>query len=190
MSERSHPSSDNRSSDFVFVPFCTLAQAFHAQGLVKYDWRGNLSPLLRLLLDYDVNIIQMPCLETLYHGYEKGLRRPPKGRKYYDTPRFHSLCASKAEEVVSQILALRNNGYRVTAILGMEYSPSCAVKLQWPPRKGETPNGFFIQALSARLKEEQLNIPIIGINRRGLRRTIERLEGVLRDCKHSVPQAT
>jgi predicted secreted protein len=184
MSVRSPSSSDNRSADFVFVPFCALAQAFHAQGLVKYEWGGNLRPLLQLLLHYDVNIIQMPCLETLFHGYADGLRRAPAGRKYYDTPEFHALCTKKAEEVMSQILALRQNGYRVAAILGLEHSPSCAVDLQWPPRKGETRNGFFIQALRALLKKEGLNVPIIGINRRGMQRTIERVEEILKNGRN------
>jgi predicted secreted protein len=136
-----HSRSDNRSTDFVFVPFCALAQAFHAQGLVKYEWGGNLRPILQLLLQCDVNIIQMPCIETLHHGYVNGLRRPPRGKKHYDTHEFHDLCKAKAEEVISQILALRENGYRVAAILGMEYSPSCAVNLYYPALRSAAAHG-------------------------------------------------
>ena len=28
---------DNRSNRFVFVPFCLMAQAYQAQGIVKYE---------------------------------------------------------------------------------------------------------------------------------------------------------
>jgi predicted secreted protein len=179
MNHVSEPTSDNRSKVVVFLPFCALAQAFHAQGLVKYEWGGNLRPILKLLMDRDVNMIQMPCLETLYHGYDDGLRRPPKGKKYYDTKEFRELCRLKAEEVVQQIKGLGRNGCTVAAILGVEYSPSCAVRLQWPPRKGETPEGLFIQQVRALLVEAEVEVPIIGINRRGMHKTVERLGELL-----------
>lgn len=181
---------DNRSKNFIFVPFCSLAQAFHAQGLVKYEWGGNLGPLLTLLAEHDVNMIQMPCPETLYHGYSKGLNRAPAGFKYYDTPEFWELCNSKADEVVAQIIGLSDNGFIVVAILGMEYSPSCAVSLQWPPRKGETSQGIFIRQLSAKLYEKGFNIPILGINRRSLRKTTERVENALIERDRNIRQTT
>lgn len=56
---------DNRSPEFVFVPFCVLGQAFQAQGLAKYEWYGTLQPVVELLVEKDVNIIQLPCPEIL-----------------------------------------------------------------------------------------------------------------------------
>ena len=98
------PLRDNRSNQFVFVPFCAFAQAFHAQGLAKYEWSGDITPIIQLLLERGVNIIQMPCLETIHYGYEEGLKRLPQGRSYYDTKEFKSDCREKAVEVVDQIL--------------------------------------------------------------------------------------
>ncbi len=182
---------DNRSKQFVLVPFCVLSQAFHAKGLVKYDWGGVVKPIIQTLMDYDVNIIQMPCMETLFlGGPADGLNREPKGMKHYDTPEFREACRSKAQEVVDQIEGIIQNGYEVTAILGMEYSPSCAVKVQYPPRKGQTNRGIYMQELLGLVEEKEMEIPVLGINRRGIGPTIKRLENILQAATSAAAPAT
>ena len=32
----------NRSKKFIFVPFCLMAQAYQAQGIVKYEWKSSI----------------------------------------------------------------------------------------------------------------------------------------------------
>lgn len=174
---------DNRSKRFVLVPFCVLSQAFHAKGLVKYDWGGVVKPIVQTLMDFDVNIIQMPCMETLFMGgTAAGLNREPKGMKHYDTPEFRDFCRSKAQEVVEQIDGIVQNGYEVSAILGMEYSPSCAVKVQYPPRKDQTNRGVYMQELIRMVEERGMDIPVLGINRRGIGPTIIRLRNILQSA--------
>ena len=171
---------DNRSTRFVLLPFCALAQAFHAEGLVKYDWGGVIKPIVQLLLDRDINIIQMPCMETMYHGgTEEGLNRKRQSRKKYDVPEFRAFCRAEAGKVVAQVSGIFANGYDVVAILGMEYSPSCAVKIQYPPQKGEANRGVFVRELVRGLQANGLDVPILGINRRGIGPTIKRLEAIL-----------
>lgn len=171
---------DNRSSQFVFVPFCVLSQSFHAKGLVKYEWGGVIKPIIQTLMDHDVNIVQMPCMETLFlGGTASGLNREPKGMKHYDTPDFRKACREKAQEVIEQIEGILLSGYNVAAILGMEYSPSCAVKVQYPPRKGESGRGVYMQELTGLIDEKKMEVPVLGINRRGIKPTIKRLENIL-----------
>jgi len=180
MNYTTHKFEDNRSKQFVLVPFCVLSQAFHAKGLVKYDWGGVVKPIVQTLMEFDVNIIQMPCMETLFMGGpSKGLNREPKGMKHYDTEEFREACREKAEEVIEQIEGIFENGYEVSAILGMEYSPSCAVKVQYPPRKDQTNRGIYMQELIGMVEERGLDIPVLGINRRGIGPTIKRLEDIL-----------
>jgi len=180
MATASRTFSDQRSEQFVLVPFCVLAQSFHAAGLVKYDWKGVIKPIIQVLMDRDVNIIQMPCMETLFHGGPaKGLNREPKGMKYYDVPEFREQCRQEAEKVLDQILGIHISGYRVSAVLGMEYSPSCAVKVQYPPRKNQNNRGVYMQELTKLLENAKLDVPVLGINRRGIGPTIKRLEAAL-----------
>ena len=181
---------DNRSNRFVLVPFCTLAQSFHAEGLVKYDWGGVIKPIIQILIDRDVNIVQMPCMETLYHGGTRtGLNRQPQGMKKYDVPEFREFCDQQAQNVVEQIAGIFANGYEVTAILGMEYSPSCAAKIQYPPKKGFENRGVFMRTLASQLEQLDYAIPIIGINRRGLGPTLARITAVLDESSPTRPLA-
>lgn len=39
---------DNRSRYFVFVPFCLLAQAYQAQGIVKYEWKSSINQIVMI----------------------------------------------------------------------------------------------------------------------------------------------
>ena len=75
----------NRSKKFVLIPFCLIAQAYQAQGIVKYEWKSSIKPIVQLLIDNDINIIQMPCAET---SYKNSLIREPRGISKYNTKEF------------------------------------------------------------------------------------------------------
>lgn len=93
---------DNRSKKFVFVPFCLMAQAYQAQGIVKYEWKSSIKPFMQLL-DRDINIIQMPCAES---SFENSLIREPKGISKYNTEDFNEHCEQLAIKVSEEILNL------------------------------------------------------------------------------------
>ena len=115
---------DNRSKKIIFIPFCLIAQAYQAQGIVKYEWKSSIRPFMDLILDYNINIIQMPCAET---EFKNSLIREPKGITKYDTVDFNNHCESLANKVAKQIKDLVESNYEVVAILGIEQSPSCCV---------------------------------------------------------------
>ena len=71
----------NRSKRFIFVPFCLMAQAYQAQGIVKYEWKSSIKPIMQLLIDNDINIIQMPCTESTFND---SLIREPLGLSKYN----------------------------------------------------------------------------------------------------------
>ena len=96
---------------------------------VKYDcaklgWRDEI---LKALVDSGVGIVQMPCPEASFGGYDEGLSRKPHGVRYYEQlPGFSQHCKNLAAQTAEQIVALENHGVHVKAILGIENSPSCA----------------------------------------------------------------
>lgn len=163
---------DIRSREFVFVPFCLICQAFQAKGIVRYGWRGVLKPVVEELILQDINLIQMPCPESQYKGYEKGLQRKPKGIEYYDTINFRRLCDELTSETIIMMKAILSNGYKIKAVLGIEYSPSCAVKYQYTGKGTIHRPGIFIESLKNKLKEENIEIPFVGINRRGIKKSL------------------
>lgn len=89
---------DNRSNKFVFVPFCLMAQAYQAQGIVKYEWTSSIKPIMNILLENDINIIQMPCAEA---EFGNNLIRMPKGISKYNTEEFNIHCEKLANKVAN-----------------------------------------------------------------------------------------
>jgi len=162
----------NRSNQFVFVPFCALAQAFHAEGLVKTEWGGAITPVIQLLLERGVGIIQMPCLETEHEGFN----RLPKGRKHYNNEPFIRRCRERARGVSDQIKEIIEKRGGTVLVLGMEHSPTCAVDVQYPRKRSEA-TGFFIAELKGLLKD--FDVAFIGINKRGIGPTLERIKAAL-----------
>ena len=165
---------DNRSKYFIFVPFCLLAQAYQAEGIVKYEWKSSIKPFVTLLINNDINIIQMPCAESTF---QNNLIRKPMGIAKYDTNDFNAHCEKLVSEVVNQIKQLIESHYQVIAILGIEQSPSCCVNYIYTNHGNENRKGIFIEKLHNKIKE--YNIPFIGINRRFINKSFKQLEKII-----------
>jgi predicted secreted protein len=136
---------------------------------VKYDcaklaWRDEI---LKTLVDSGVGIVQMPCPEASFGGYNEGLSRQPHGVRFYEQlPGFQQHCKNLAAETAAQIIALKNHGFHVEAILGIENSPTCALNRIFTFGVGtEHRSGLFMGALKELLDEKNLNIQLIGITR-------------------------
>lgn len=170
-------STDLRSRTVAMLPFCMICQAFQAQGIVRRH-PAIVKPVLEVLVDNDVNLIQMPCPESLFGGLENGLIRNRQGYRRYDTPEFRAFCAPLVEQTVHTICTLTSRGFKVVAILGIEYSPSCAVEYQYEGRTVHRP-GIFTELLADALEEHGLDIPFVGVNRRGPGRAVGRLRKLL-----------
>jgi predicted secreted protein len=175
MSKLSYP--DQRSKKFIFIPFCLVCQAFQAKGIVRFGFAATIKPVIEEMLRHDVNIVQMPCPETQLFGLE----REPKSFDDYNTEEFISLCDKLSGQVTEQIKAILSKNFQVVAILGMEYSPSCSVSLQYTNKGTIKRPGHFIASLEKRLKQEDIQIPFIGINRRGIKASVKRVKDILQN---------
>ena len=165
----------NRSKKFIFVPFCLMAQAYQAQGIVKYEWKSSIKPIMQLLIDNDINIIQMPCTEA---SFNDSLIREPKGLSKYNTLEFNEHCQKKADKVIEEIKSIISSGYEVIGVLGIEQSPSCCVNYIYTNKGNEKRKGIFIEKIYDGLKE--YNIPIIGINRKYVRKSLIEIEKIIK----------
>ena len=165
----------NRSKRFIFIPFCLMAQAYQAQGIVKYEWRSSIKPIMQLLIDNDINIVQMPCTEATF---KNSLVREPKGLSKYNTDEFNEHCQKKADKVINDIKSIINSGYEVIGILGIEQSPSCCVNYIYTNKGNEKRKGIFVEKIYQGIKE--YNIPIIGINRKYVKKSLVELEKIIK----------
>ena len=167
---------DNRSKFFIFVPFCLMAQSFQAKGIVNYEWRDSIKPFMEMLIKEDINIIQMPCAEA---SFQNSLVREPQGITKYNTKEFNGHCEELAESVANMTREVINSGYKVIAILGIEQSPSCCVNYIYTNKGMEKRQGLFMEKLTRKI--EQFKIPVIGINRKYINRSLRELEEVIKD---------
>lgn len=164
----------NRSKRFVFVPFCLLAQAYQAEGIVKYEWKSSIKPFVELLINNDINIIQMPCAESTFNH---SLIRKPMGISKYDNEEFNKHTSKLAHEVYLQIKDLKDSGYEVIAILGIEQSPSCCLNYIYTNKGMENRKGLFMDKLYNEVK--QFCIPFIGINRKYINKSLNELKDLI-----------
>lgn len=166
---------DNRSKYFVFVPFCLLAQAYQAQGIVKYEWKSSIKPFVDLFLENNINLIQMPCAESSFGNH---LIREPMGLSKYNNNEFNEHCEKLATDVANQIKNIIDSNYQVIAILGIEQSPSCCVNYIYTNHGNENRMGLFIEKLYNKIRE--YNIPIIGINRKYINKSLKQMEEIIK----------
>lgn len=169
---------DIRSKKFIFIPFCLICQAFEAKGLIK-KYPAIIKPILEKLIENDINLIQLPCPESQFGGYKNSLSRVPKSIKKYDNPKFRSFCHKLSLDTIDMIKAIIYNNYKIIAILGIEYSPACSINYQYTEKGTIHKQGIFIEELKEGLNNEKIEIPFIGINRRGIKKSLHRLEELL-----------
>lgn len=149
-----------RSKRFVFVPFCLLSQGVRAQGIVK-KFPSVVKPVVSLLADLDINIVQMPCPELFFDG----LHRRPCGKPRYDNPHNRAVCRKIGNDIAEFMTMLRNGGYMIEAVLGIDNSPSCGVNYvsERPFKRWQEGAGIYIEELQTLLHKKDLHIPFIGV---------------------------
>lgn len=167
---------DIRSKRCVFVSHCMMAQCVRANGIVR-DFPGPVRPVLQFCLDHDINIFQMPCPETLCSA--GGLGRQPHGKKWYEERGLRDTARKIAHDQVEYIRKLLDSGYKILAIIGVEFSPACAVNFLNKGRMIVRDRGIFMEELQKRLNEHDLTIPFIGINPRWHRKLERQLNEML-----------
>lgn len=168
---------NSHNDRIVFVPGCLLCSVYMAKKNDSRElWRYNL---LRYLNENDYSIVQLPCPESFYKASNCGINRKPHGIKYYESlPGFNEYCAELAAKVVNQIEDFVYNGYSISAILGIEHSPTCAASYMYTNHGTQKKQGIFIKHLADTLEGQNISVPIVGINRRFINKTICNLEDI------------
>jgi hypothetical protein len=120
------------------------------------------------MLDHAINIMQMPCPESICAA--GGLGRDPHGKKWYDDRGLRETASKIASGQVSYMKALTEQGYEILAIIGMEFSPACAVNYLNRGPVIVKDSGIYIEELRRELDEANLSIRMIGVNQRALKK--------------------
>jgi predicted secreted protein len=108
-----------REKRIIYTAHCVLNQ----NSVIK-DWeraQGGFNDIIRVLLDYNIGIIQLPCPELNFSD----LARPPKNKEEYDVPEFRRLSKEITEKVIRQMKEYLSNDYKILGYIGIQGSPSC-----------------------------------------------------------------
>ena len=162
----------NRSKKCVFVSHCLLAQVVRAKGLVKVS-PAIIKQVVQFCMDNDINVFQMPCPESLCAA--GGLRREVHGKAWYEKNGLRETSSKIAKEQVNYMVELKESGFAVVAIIGLEFSPSCAPSYLNKGRWIVKGKGIFVEELEKELKLQALRIPFIGVNQRWTRKLEKQL---------------
>jgi len=158
---------DNRKKKVVFLSHCFLNTNTRFPGGCAYE--GATTPLIKLLLESGVGIIQMPCPEYQCLGLEKY----KYGELVHDELR--SCFRELALDVVEQIEDYLKFGFEIKGIIGMNPSPSCGVEIT--KGKGtmlgtdrdtseKQDSGLFIEELTKLLAERNIEkVKVFGVRR-------------------------
>jgi predicted secreted protein len=114
---------DKRNERVIFLTHCCLNQNAKVRGIAAYP--GAIRPLIELLLESGVGMIQMPCPEMTYLGNMRW------GQVYdqYNNPMFRRHCNRLAETVVDQAVNYLQCGYQVLGFVMMDGSPVCGLNV-------------------------------------------------------------
>ena len=154
---------DERGEQIVFLAHCCLNQNAKVRGIARYP--GAIRPLVELILERGVGMVQMPCPEMSYLGN----MRWGQVKDQYDNPMFRRHCRLLAAGIVDQVENYRQCGYQILGVVMMDGSPVCGLNRTPRPRDGHTlwggmtwyipdseyvpEEGVFCEILQAELKE-------------------------------------
>lgn len=117
-----------RNRKIILVAHCLLNVNAKVLGIAGE--KGG-SKLIGELIQKGYGIIQLPCIEMAMYGSQRW------GIVYEqnDFPAFRDTCRRMLDPIVKQVADFSRHGYEITAVIGMDHSPSCGVHItssgQW-----------------------------------------------------------
>ncbi len=164
-----------RSKKIVFVSHCLLNQNAMAVGKEKSP--GAVKDLIELLTQSGVGIVQLSCPQIDFNG---GLGRKPKGKPQYDNKDYRSSCRKLSKSVLEQVEKYLRADYSVLGILGVEFTPTCAVHQLENGTRNTPGKGIFIEELEDEMRKKNFQVPIVGANLNNILATMEKIQALLR----------
>ena len=138
-----------RGKNLILISHCILNQ-----NAVIRDWErasGAFGDIIRILLDHDIGILQLPCPEFSYLGES----RPPLTKSEYNTPEYLVHCSHLVALETKSLQEYFSQGYRILGVLGIAKSPSCDT---------QNDRGLFLDTLLSRAAESGVHLESIDVS--------------------------
>jgi predicted secreted protein len=160
----------------VFVPHCILNQNVRAVGKEKSN--GTIKEIVNFFAEAEVGIVQLPCPEVEFDG---GLNRQLKTKENYNNEVYRKCCREISLKVLKEVREYLDKEYKVVGILGVEFSPTCAVYRIENGKKILPGKGILMEELEKEMQKENFQVPIIAVNLNNIFSTLEKLSLLLKN---------
>ena len=161
---------DCHSRRVIFLAHCLLNQNSISDGTAVYP--AAFKDVLRLLMEADIGVVQLPCPELCCLGLDRGDERGAERPVTAENTRIRRELqrgepARRLEALVGytmyQIEEYRRHGFEILGIVGVNRSPSCGVETT-SDNDAEIPGmGLFMGRLAERLAEAGASVPMLGL---------------------------
>ena len=175
---------DTRSKRVMFVAHCVLNQNSISDGTADYP--SAHVDVIRLLMDAQVGIVQMPCPELCCLGLDRGniygaespvVVENTRIRKEMQKAPASACLAALVDQIMLQIEEYHKHGFIILGIVGVNRSPCCGVDTTSDHNSEIKGQGVFVAAIQEALAAENLSIPVIGI--KSTPDAVKRIEALL-----------
>lgn len=161
----------------ILISPCILSPGLQAEQKKGKHWGY---PFVELSMKYNVDLISLPCPESAFGGFQSGLQRGKHGIDYYMSLNgYYEHCMFMAKESAQMVMDMCSGGYIFVCMLGVEHSPTCAVRYMYSHHGMLKRQGIFYEILQNELKVQGLEIMQIGINRTYPKKALVLLEQAL-----------
>ena len=161
---------DGRSRRVVFLAHCLLNQNAISDGTAEVPAAHR--EILRLILDAQVSVAQMPCPELCCLGLDRGdvhgAERPvveenTRIRRAMEKDGPRQKREALADLVAEQVQEYHKHGFQVLGIVGANRSPNCGVETTSDFDREVEGRGAFMDAIAQRLEAAGISVPILGL---------------------------
>jgi len=163
-----------KSKKVIFISHCLLNQNAKSKGGAKSP--GAIKEIVDILAESGIGIVQLPCPQVEYDG---GLDRKAKDKVQYDNKKFRADCKKMAGSMLGQIENYLSKNYTVVGILGVEFSPTCAVHQLQNGTRAVPGKGILMEELDAEMRKKRFQVPVIGVNLNNIFSSVEKVQSLI-----------
>lgn len=138
-----------RDKKIIILSHCIINQNSVVLPLARA--KGAYNKIIKVLIENNLGIYQMPCPEFIYGG----LNRVPKTKDEYNEKPYIELCEKLALGVVDDIMKYLESCYTIKGLIGINQSPTCSIRNQ---------QGIFMEILLEMFKMKSIKLPLVDIS--------------------------
>jgi predicted secreted protein len=178
---------DQRSKKVIFLSHCILNQNSISDGTAEQA--GSISEIIKLLMDNNIGIIQLPCPELTCLGLDRGNPEGYKSSVLVENSRIRDSLTIPKNQIIIQIISQQTvaqfqeyakHDFKIIGIIGIDRSPSCGINTTSINNQEVSGKGVFIECLCEEFGKIKIEPKLIGIKTIELEKSIYKIKELIK----------